>query len=1212
MSVGGTIGAVIGFYLGGPVGALRGYAIGAAAESILNPPTREGPRLDDLRVQQDNYGASIPFEWGTNRHSGTSIWPHELVLAEHSGGGKGEETFSYSATFAVLICEGPIVGVRRIWANKKLVYDASGETGETRDPALHGYRLYLGTETQEPDPTIEAADGPSPAYLGYAYVVFEDYDLTDAGNRPPSFEFEVITDGSTTIPAATTYGEAYGITPGDDAVYDDTIEASMDENGHLWVSTMTGHAGLDDITGDPIIDPAHFGPTPQVQEYDAVTKRLLWFADIPPVTEAMDDDTTVSTYPMQGFGVYSGGYYFVGRGLPGTVGGSGGAYAHGIVIDAATHSLTYLWDSCAHGQYAGSFYWPSVPVPVIDNNKVYIAGGNGIDGGWALGFFPASIMADPFGTPPTYLDYDPTPDRTGPEHKWVTVLNMWAQVRSKLTPCPVPPVFDGVAIAFPDWAFKSTVLTNPNAVIVQGYSGGIFSGASYLAWVEYAPPVTAFDKTTAYFSYVALPGSSVIMPPIAWDAENQTLWAFAGASAFAYNALYAITRGSGGIVATATGFTFPPVSGLSQGHDVKGMTIDTATGYLRVLLGGGFADPAYLVLVDPVGLVEVSRQEIVGQDFASTKGKMWDLPAQNKIVYVDGYKIYDIPYGAALDANQVALSTIVADICQRAELGGPDIDVTELTDLVDGYIVPRQMTARAAIEPLQKAFYFDAVESDDKLKFVKRGGTAAATIPEIDRAAHDYGAGLPDNLSIVRAQDLELPIQIDVEYPDIDADHLTGNQYDRRITRDTKHVENIQLPIVMTAEKAKQVAIVNLYQAWLNETYRFTTTRKYAYLEPTDIVNLPTQSATYTVRLVTKREQPGGVIEWEAAMEAVDVYTQSGDGAAPVAHTPQVIAAPGPTVLRLLDMPVIRDADDDSGYYVAMGGGTSWRGARLYVSADAGANYSLLLPVPAAVPIGAAGTALPDFTGGNVFDEASDVTVVLQTGAALVSASELQVLNGANLAAIGTAGRWEIVQYKNAALIAPNTYRLSGLLRGRYGTEWATGRHAAGDSFVLVSAPALRRVNSGDIGLSRLYKAPALSGSLSAAVAQSFTDTAVGLKPYAPVALGGGIDPGTGDASLTWTRRGRIWGGWRDSVDVPLSEASESYEVEIWNSDFTTLKRTLTGLSSPSATYTAAQQTADFGGTQSTVYFRVYQLSARVGRGRGAQGSAPTSNTTFI
>ncbi len=43
--------------------------------------------------------------------------------------------------------------------------------------------------------------------------------------------------------------------------------------------------------------------------------------------------------------------------------------------------------------------------------------------------------------------------------------------------------------------------------------------------------------------------------------------------------------------------------------------------------------------------------------------------------------------------------------------------------------------------------------------------------------------------------------------------------------------------------------------------------------------------------------------------------------------------------------------------------------------------------------------------------------------------------------------------------------------------------------------------------------------------------------------------------------------------------------------------RTLTGITSPSAIYTAADQAADFGAAQSAVHVVVYQLSGVVGRG---------------
>src|SRR5690606_32976974 len=75
-----------------------------------------------------------------------------------------------------------------------------------------------------------------------------------------------------------------------------------------------------------------------------------------------------------------------------------------------------------------------------------------------------------------------------------------------------------------------------------------------------------------------------------------------------------------------------------------------------------------------------------------------------------------------------ALSAIVADLCARAGLGLADIDVAELTPSVPGYVIGRQTTVRGAIEPLAQAYFFDAAESDDTLRFRTRGRAPAATI----------------------------------------------------------------------------------------------------------------------------------------------------------------------------------------------------------------------------------------------------------------------------------------------------------------------------------------------------------------------------------------------------------------------------------------------------------------------------------------------------
>jgi SPP1 family predicted phage head-tail adaptor len=86
----------------------------------------------------------------------------------------------------------------------------------------------------------------------------------------------------------------------------------------------------------------------------------------------------------------------------------------------------------------------------------------------------------------------------------------------------------------------------------------------------------------------------------------------------------------------------------------------------------------------------------------------------------------------------------------------------------------------------------------------------------------------------------------------------------------------------------------------------------------------------------------------------------------------------------------------------------------------------------------------------------------------------------------------------------------------------------------------------------------------------------------------------TGDLALSWVRRTRIGGDSWDSVEVPLAEETERYEVDIL--DGPDVVRTISS-STPSLTYTAAEQTADFGAPQSSLSLRVYQLSPVFGRG---------------
>ena len=84
---------------------------------------------------------------------------------------------------------------------------------------------------------------------------------------------------------------------------------------------------------------------------------------------------------------------------------------------------------------------------------------------------------------------------------------------------------------------------------------------------------------------------------------------------------------------------------------------------------------------------------------------------------------------------------------------------------------------------------------------------------------------------------------------------------------------------------------------------------------------------------------------------------------------------------------------------------------------------------------------------------------------------------------------------------------------------------------------------------------------------------------------------------LTWIRRTRIGGDNWVASEAPLAEESERYEIDILSG--ASVVRTLASTTT-SATYTAAQQTADFGAPQPAVTLRIVQLGA-LGRGTARQ-----------
>lgn len=210
-AIGGAIGGSILGVSSAAIGGFIGSTLGGMVDNMLFGGTKvEGPRLDDRRVTVSSYGVTLPVIYGPqNRIGGIVIWSTGLIetVKKTKQGGKGGPSvttvnYSYRVSVAVAVADRRCAGIKKIWANQRLIYDRDGTGSPPVEKSVFAaMRFYEGTGSQMPDPTIEAYQGVgnAPAYRHTSYFVLEDLQLADFGNRLPNLEVLLEADEEITL-----------------------------------------------------------------------------------------------------------------------------------------------------------------------------------------------------------------------------------------------------------------------------------------------------------------------------------------------------------------------------------------------------------------------------------------------------------------------------------------------------------------------------------------------------------------------------------------------------------------------------------------------------------------------------------------------------------------------------------------------------------------------------------------------------------------------------------------------------------------------------------------------------------------------------------------------------------------------------------------------------------------------------------------------------
>ena len=525
-----------------------------------------------------------------------------------------------------------------------------------------------------------------------------------------------------------------------------------------------------------------------------------------------------------------------------------------------------------------------------------------------------------------------------------------------------------------------------------------------------------------------------------------------------------------------------------------------------------------------------------------------------------GNRIPSLTFEVEADDGVVTIATVAVDLSGGALAAAADGSVDGFAaggaDVID------------AIGPLVEAWDLAFVADEDGLRLTGTGG---------DETGHEIGAGALCKRINGRAIDAveqsgesadAVPLALSLRHYDAARDYQAGVQ---RVSRPgAGRVERgIDLPVTMSGDAARRLAARHLGHDW---TGRSAMTLRCGWdalrREPGDLVTVEAMPGRWRVE---ERE-------WEAMAVRLALRRVPGaggvlpDGASSGAIVRQTDAPHGPTILMLTDLPPLREAAATAPLIAAAAsGGEGWRNAALFVMSDTVEANPVGRTAPRAV-MGDADEALGPGSWALIDLVNSLHVTLLAADMELGDADEAALAQGRNLCMVGR----ELLQFSRAVQTGAASFRLEGLRRGLFGTEWAMGGHVAGEPFLLIEEERLAEpfagLGNGEIGSTLRLSAVGIGDGEP--VEAELTVSGEAVTPVAPVHLRAVAD-GSGGWNLSWVRRSRNGWRWISGADVPLGEESERYELRVL-ADGALMRRVET--TSPSWAYDADAFDADGGG----------------------------------
>lgn len=1175
------------------------------------PSVSPGPS-GELSFTMSQYGKFIPIVFGSDKLDGNVFW--STPIEEHVVGdvAAGEAVFYRTISFAFGICEGEINGLLRLWMGDRLIWDRTANVDDNgivqpnadgfllgatvdlteEDSPLRGIgdidratkiSVFSGSETQLPEGVMVEEEGYEnvPAYRGLAYILFENFVLGSSSAVPALFA-EVTSNTQNLHPRV--YGNLATPTDKFDEMYRGLF---YDPTHNHFIVPSRDQTPNPDNYGLAIFDGNNLeesSPQQELQARHGFTSTNMRFEYLQVLTSsfvAIPSDSGNQGF-LRVFNPFTGD-------LLDAIGPGGGLSGHSLTTGFAPLADSATFVAPAHLGVPGDIF---VGLGLVNSS---------------IGF--------------AYIDE-----------------NGQIFMRSTL----------------------NSVLPHSDARILYSVVTEDFR-------VNNVPATFAFDSLPAAGLHVyAVSGSSSetvefhvsritcndIMAPVYTEIAQISCGDIAG-DGIAHTLLYMFMDPVDNCIVMCIAVGSGRSDRIVKWSPFTGAIVWNKTVPVDFLGGARQAGPncflmeqKYAWLDGNVGCHEI---DLKTGSITTLIESLADnnLPSPNTAYqFYNGYEDAIVYRSAEADQqlvkvylNRITRSTvelgdIVSNLLGRVGMLPSDIVKTDLQALtLNGYTIMKQQSLRTCFGELGQAFKYDLIESNGRIKYKTRGDATSLTIPK--RRLGDIN---DDGwLQIEKQNDISRIRKINLTYRDIDREYADNVQSFILPKYGSQQFDNdaaidVTVPIVLEADNAKVLAEILLYSKLVYDTnVKGKIPGYYANLDPADVVTLELDDEgddTLDVRLRKVEKGNDHSIEFEASVEDRDIYIDQVNLFGSIGRFEKGEIAPIDFRLdgMLVQIPYIDEADaEDTNVYKLFVTMLPFKASAEIpesITVIFNGTQRIALDPPLNFPTWGFVTEAPLATRAHFSKDMKStmrVRIVSDSGAVLQSVTNyIDMLNDGkvNLAYVGG----ELIQFQTVTDEGDGYYLITGLHRGRYGTEMFCETQSVGARFILLAGTdGIRDTSIMTADVSPLGESPRK-------VAQVFFKTNNPFQPT-PVVLWNGLNlrPWTvadmrtaydgEDAEITWQRRTRFNGQWindglavPNSENVPLNETEERYQVFLFTnpptffpSDPATYLRRVE-VTSPSFTYTEAMQDEDgFDNTLTTLYVMVNQV---VGTDQARQGAA--------